>query len=120
MQDFLPYIHNQLNDVLSSLPFFEPELCLAVLFLLVLTVDLVYRKNCGEVCRMLACAGILLVLAADWGKYILFKEDARFLFNNNLILHHSNIVLKMVIDAVTFILLLYFPWDDELKAHKKG
>lgn len=120
MQDFLPYIHNQLNDVMSSLPFFEPELCLAVLFLLVLTVDLVYRKNCGDVCRMLACAGILLVLAADWGKYILFKQDARFMFNNNLILHHSNIVLKMVIDAVTFVLLLYFPWDDELKAHKKG
>lgn len=120
MHEFLPYIHNQLNDVMSSLPFFEPELCLAVLFLLVLTVDLVYRKNCGDVCRMLACAGILLVLAADWGKYILFKEDARFLFNNNLILHHSNIVLKMVIDAVTFILLLYFPWDDDLKSHKKG
>ena len=119
MQQFLPYIHNQLNDVLSSLPMFKPEFCLVVLFLLVLIVDLIYPKNAGA-CRMLACAGILLVLAADLGQYLIFKQDALLLFNNNLILHHSNIVLKMIIDAITFVLLLYIPWDEQLKVHAKG
>ena len=120
MQQFLPYIHNQLNDVLSSLPMFQPELCLGVLFVLILGIDLIYRKNQGEACRMLACAGILLVLAADMGQDLRVKQDVLSLFNNNLILHHSNIVLKIIIDVLTFVLLLYFPWDHQLKAHTKG
>lgn len=120
MQQFLPHISNQLNDILSSLPLFKPEMGLAILFLLVLTADLVYRKSYGGVSRMLACAGMLLVLAADLGQDLLIDEEARLLFNGNLILHHSNIVLKMVMDSVAFLLLLYFAWDDDLKAHKKG
>jgi NADH-quinone oxidoreductase subunit N len=120
MQHLLPYIHSQLNDVLSSLPLFKPELCLAALFLLVLVVDLVYVKRHGSACRMVACAGILLVMAADLGQYLVTEVDAHLLFNNNLILHHSNIVLKLIIDALTFVLLLYFPWDIQLNSHKKG
>ncbi|MFD1256446.1 NADH-quinone oxidoreductase subunit N [Mucilaginibacter terrae] len=120
MQQFLPYIHQQLNDVLSSLQLFRPELCLMVLFLLILAVDLIYRKDRGDACRMLACAGMLLVLAADMGQDLQVKQDVLSLFNNNLILYHSNIVLKVTIDALAFILLLYFPWDDQLKAHTKG
>ncbi|MDT3404839.1 NADH-quinone oxidoreductase subunit N [Mucilaginibacter terrae] len=120
MQQFLPHINNQLNDILSSLPLFNPEMCLAILFLLVLTADLVYRKTYGGVSRMLACAGMLLVMAADLGQDLLINDEARLLFNSNLILHHSNIVLKLIIDSVAFLLLLYFAWDDELKVHKKG
>jgi NADH-quinone oxidoreductase subunit N len=115
-----PYLNLQLDDVISSLLAFKPELCLTGLFLLVLAIDLIYRKNSGKACRMLACAGMLMVLAADLGQYLIFKEQGRFLFINNLILNHSNIVLKMVMDAVTFTLLLYFPWDHQLKTHKKG
>jgi NADH-quinone oxidoreductase subunit N len=114
------YLNLQLDDVISSLLAFKPELCLTGLFLLVLAIDLIYRKNSGKACRMLACAGMLMVLAADLGQYLIFKEQGRFLFINNLILNHSNIVLKMVMDAVTFTLLLYFPWDHQLKTHKKG
>jgi len=115
-----PYLNQQLDDVMSSLLAFKPELCLTVLFLLVLAIDLIYRRNSGKACRMLACAGMLLVLAADMGQYLIFKEQGRFLFINNLILNHNNIVLKMIMDAATFTLLLYFPWDHQLKAHKKG
>ncbi|CAM3653535.1 NADH-quinone oxidoreductase subunit N [Mucilaginibacter galii] len=120
MQQVPPYLTQQLDDVMSSLLVFKPELCLAGLFLLVLGIDLIYRKNSGKACRMLGCAGMLLVLAADLGQYLIFKEQGRFLFINNLILNHDNIVLKMIIDAVTFTLLVYFPWDHQLKTHKKG
>jgi NADH-quinone oxidoreductase subunit N len=120
MQQLLPQISASLNDVISSLPLFKPEICLTVLFLLVLATDLLYPKNRGGASRMLACAGMLLVLVADWGQYITLRQEAQLLFNNNLILHHSNVVLKMVIDAVTFILLLYFRWDLQLKVHQKG
>ncbi|WP_345955671.1 NADH-quinone oxidoreductase subunit N [Mucilaginibacter sp. PAMB04168] len=120
MQHLLPNISTQINDLLGSLPLFKPEICLGALFLLVLIADLFYPKNRGNACRMLACAGILLVLAADWGQYIIFKQEAQLLFNGNLILHHSNIVLKMVMDVLAFVLLLYFRWDNQFKMHKKG
>jgi NADH-quinone oxidoreductase subunit N len=120
MQQVPPYLNQQLNDVMSSLPAFRPELCLTVLFLLVLAIDLIYRKNSGKACRMLACAGMLLVLAADLGQYLMTDGDGQPLFLGSLIVNHSNIVLKMIMDAVTFTLLLYLPWDHQLKAHKKG
>jgi len=115
-----PYLNQQLDDVMSSLLAFRPELCLTVLFLLVLAIDLVYRKSSGKACRMLACAGMLLVLAADLGQYLTYDDQGHFLFLNNLLLNHSNIVLKMIMDAVTFTLVLYLPWDHQLKTHKKG
>jgi NADH-quinone oxidoreductase subunit N len=120
MPQLLPNISAQLNNVTDSLDMFRPELCLAVLFLLVMACDLVYCNNKGRACRMLTCAGLLLVLVANWGEYIETDDNVLFLFNGSLILHHSNIVLKMIIDAVAFAIVLFFPWDDQLRKHGKG
>jgi NADH-quinone oxidoreductase subunit N len=35
-------------------------------------------------------------------------------------LHGPAVKFKIIIDVLTFILLLYFTWDNKLKAHKKG
>ncbi|UEG54757.1 NADH-quinone oxidoreductase subunit N [Mucilaginibacter daejeonensis] len=115
-----PYISALLSDVMQSLPLFKPELCLTGLFLMVLAIDLIYRKNGVNGSRTLACAGILLVMVANWGQYILLDDRTEMLFAGSLILDHGTIVLKMTIDVAAFILLLYFTWDDDLKAHKKG
>jgi NADH-quinone oxidoreductase subunit N len=120
MPQLLPNISALLNNVTDSLSLFRPELCLAVLFLLVLACDLVYCNNRGRACRMLTCAGLLLVLVANWGEYIKTDDNVVFLFNGSLILHHSNIVLKMIIDAVAFAIVLFMPWDDQLRKHGKG
>lgn len=120
MPQLLPNISALLNNVTDSLSMFRPELCLAVLFLLVLACDLVYYNNRGRACRMLTCAGLLLVLVANWGEYIETDDNVVFLFNGSLILHHSNIVLKMIIDAVAFAIVLFLPWDDQLRKHGKG
>jgi NADH-quinone oxidoreductase subunit N len=120
MPQLLPNISALLNNVTDSLSLFRPELCLAVLFLLVLACDLVYCNNRGRACRMLTCAGLLLVLVANWGEYIETDDNVVFLFNGSLILHHSNIVLKMIIDAVAFAIVLFMPWDDQLRKHGKG
>jgi NADH-quinone oxidoreductase subunit N len=120
MPQLLPNISALLNNVTDSLSLFRPELCLAVLFLLVLACDLVYCNNRGRACRMLTCAGLLLVLVANWGEYIETDDNVVFLFNGSLILHHSNIVLKMIIDAVALAVVLFLPWDDQLRKHGKG
>ncbi|MVN89841.1 NADH-quinone oxidoreductase subunit N [Mucilaginibacter aquatilis] len=120
MQQYLPYISNSLNDTLDSLTLFRPEIALGILFLLVMMADLIYRKSFGAVGRMLACAGMLLVMAADLGVDLTLDNRTQLLFNGNLLVHHDNIVLRMIIDSVAFLLLLYIPWDDDLKAHPKG
>ena len=120
MLQLLPNISALLNNITDSLDMFRPELCLVVLFLLVMACDLVYSSNKGRACRMLTCAGLLLVLVANWGEYIETDDNVLFLFNSSLILHHSNIVLKMIIDAVAFAIVLFFPWDDQLHKHGKG
>ncbi|MBS7564583.1 NADH-quinone oxidoreductase subunit N [Mucilaginibacter sp. Bleaf8] len=121
MNEFTPYIHNQLNDILSSLPLFRPELCLGILFLLVLVTDLIFGKQSDWIVRILACGGLLFVLAADVAQYKVFSGyTVSSFFNNNLLLHHTAIVLKMIIDAAAVIILLYMPWDVSLQSHPKG
>lgn len=122
MNDLLPYIHQQLNDTLGSLPLFIPELGLSVLFLLVLITDLLFGKTSDWLCRVVACGGLLLMLVADWSQYRTpaLMNGAILLFNKNLILHHSGVVLKLIIDVVSILILLYFPWDRNLHAHRKG
>ncbi|QJD94665.1 NADH-quinone oxidoreductase subunit N [Mucilaginibacter robiniae] len=120
MNDLLPYIHQQLNDTLGSLLLFKPELCLSILFLLVLVTDLLFAKTSDWLCRAVACGGLLLVLVADWGQYPVLLHDAPLLFNGSLIVHHSAVVLKLIIDFISILILLYFPWDRNLHAHRKG
>ncbi|WP_158824820.1 NADH-quinone oxidoreductase subunit N [Mucilaginibacter lacusdianchii] len=121
MNELQPYIHNLLNDTLTSLPLFKPELYISILFLLVLVTDLIFGKQSDWVCRILACAGLLFILTADLVQYATFRTQAPLLlFNNNLLLHHTATIQKLILDGLAFLLLLYLPWDENLKAHPKG
>ena len=45
MHDLLPFLPGQLNQVFESIPYFMPEIYLAVLFVVVLVTDLLFGKN---------------------------------------------------------------------------
>jgi NADH-quinone oxidoreductase subunit N len=122
MNDLLPPITGQLNDVVSSIPLFMPEVYLTVLFVVVLVTDLLFGKNSTWLCRVIACAGMLLVLLMDNSQaFLLMKgQGSYFLFNDMLILHRKTVPFKYVVDILAFLLLLYFTWDNKLQNHKKG
>jgi NADH-quinone oxidoreductase subunit N len=122
MQQLTQDIPNQLSDVLGSIPYFKPELYLTALFILVLLTDLFFGKTSAWLCRTIALIGMVLILVMDYDqKFLLLKgSGAQYLFGNMLLLHGPAIKFKIVIDVLTFILLLYFTWDNKLKAHKKG
>jgi NADH-quinone oxidoreductase subunit N len=122
MQQLTQDIPNQLNDVLGSIQYFKPEIYLTALFILVLLTDLFFGKNSTWLCRTVACMGMVLVLLLDYNqKALLLKGTGEQpLFGNMLLMHKPAIQFKIVIDVLTFILLLYFTWDNKLKAHKKG
>jgi NADH-quinone oxidoreductase subunit N len=98
-----------------------PEVYLCVLFLLVLITGLVYTKNAAAMCRISCCAGDGLCDIAGCMQYYDFKVDQiRPLFNGMLLLHAYAVVFKLIIDVISILLLFYFAWDKQLKAHKKG
>ena len=124
MHDLLPYLTDSISGVFGSIPFFMPEIYLAILFLLVLITDLLFGKGSETLCRIVACAGILLVLLKDYQQVHLLLvnglANGHFFFNEMLLLRRTAVDFKFIIDALAFILLLYMGWDDRLNSHKKG
>ena len=120
MKDLLPHITGQLNDVIGSVPYFMPEIYLTVLFVVVLVTDLLFGKKSAKLCRIVASAGILLVIFKDLQQVALAGKNALPQFSGMLILHRTAISFKFIIDVLAFVLLLYFPWDKKLQQHKKG
>lgn len=120
MHDLLPYIPQQLTNILADLGYFMPELYLAMLFLLVLVTDLIFGKNSEKLCRIIAVVGMLLIVFKDLQQVALILKEPRFLFSGMLLLNYKVIAFKFIIDVLAFVLLLYFAWDERLKAHLKG
>jgi len=121
MHDLLPSIHDQLNSVTGGLPYFIPEIYLAVFFLAVLMTDLIFGRNSGWMCRILAVVGLLAVTYRDLQQFAFVVNNASLpFFSWMLILTRTTIVLKVFTDLFAVVLLLYFVWDDKLSSHTKG
>jgi NADH-quinone oxidoreductase subunit N len=119
MNELLPLLPSQLNNTLSSLNYFKPEICLTILFLLVLLADLFLTSKLSWICRVVACLGMLVVIQADIYQYAA-AGVLKTLFNGMLVFHHPGVVFKLIVDVLAVLLLLYFPWDTQLKKHEKG
>ncbi|MDB5122595.1 MAG: hypothetical protein JWP94_724 [Mucilaginibacter sp.] len=124
MHDLLPFLPGSLNNVFDSIPYFMPEIYLAALFILVLVTDLLFGSNSEKLCRIIACAGMVLVLFKDIDQAHLLlvngQGNGHFIFSEMLLITHTAINFKLVIDVLSLVLLLYFAWDDRLAAHSKG
>ena len=124
MHDLLPLLPGNIDDVLSSIPWFMPEFYLAMLFIVVLVTDLIFGRGSERMCRIIACAGLLIVAHKDYQQIELLlytgQGNGHFLFSGMLLLTHTAISFKLVIDVLAFALLLYFDWDEKHKAHPKG
>lgn len=120
MNQLLSNIPLQISNALGSLPYFVPEVYLAVLFIVVLLTDLFYGRHSAWLCRIIAAGGLLLVLSKDIAQLQLLRFGPRFLFNDMLLLHHSAVSFKMIVDVFAIILIIFFGLDGKLKKHSKG
>lgn len=124
MHDLLPFLSDNINNTLESINYFMPEIYLAILFVLVLMTDLIFGKESERLCKIIACAGLLFVIHKDTQQLPLLLLNGQgggsFIFNSMLLLTRNIINFKSIIDALAFILILYFSWDDKLKWHSKG
>lgn len=119
MHQLLPYIPRQLSQILSDMQYFKPEIYLSLLFILVLVTDLLFGRNSERLCRIVACAGIALIIVLDLQQLLLVKDQFGLLFSGMLLQNHSSLVFRLIIDSLSFVLLLYFAWDKPLRSHPK-
>ncbi|MGI4806279.1 MAG: NADH-quinone oxidoreductase subunit N [Janthinobacterium lividum] len=113
-------ITEQLNNVLQSLAYFAPETALAILFLLVIITGLLFKNDADWICRLLCLLGLVFVFQRDAQQLYLIVSGPKFLFNNMLLLHHVSVLFKLIFAVLTFIIIIYIPLDQPLKAHPKG
>jgi NADH-quinone oxidoreductase subunit N len=99
--------------------YFKPEIYLSLLFILVLVTDLLFGRNSERLCRIVACAGIALIIVLDLQQLLLVKDQFGLLFSGMLLQNHSSLVFRLIIDSLSFVLLLYFAWDKPLRSHPK-
>jgi len=124
MHDLLPFLTGAINDALNSIIYFMPEIYLMILLVVVLVTDLLFGRNSEKLCRIIACAGLLLAARADYRQIALLfvsgQVNGHLLFGEMLLLTHTAIDFKLIIDVLAFGLVLYFEWDNRLNAHPKG
>lgn len=124
MHELIPILPGYLNDVFSGIKYFMPEIYLSILFILVFITDLIFGKNSLLLCKIVACAGMFLVIIQDLEQISLLlingRPQGQFFFNQMLLITRTAINFKFVIDVLAFVLLFYFDWDHKLRAHKKG
>jgi NADH-quinone oxidoreductase subunit N len=120
MNDLLPSLHDQLNQVFESITYFMPEIYLSLLFVVLLVTDLLFGKTSTWMCRIIACIGLVLVIFKDIAQFKLVIPDPHLFFSQMLLLHPTSLIFKLIIDVLAIVLLFYFEWDDELLSHKKG
>ncbi len=124
MHDLLPFLPGSLNNVFDSMSYFMPEIYLAALFIVVLVTDLLFAKNSDNLCKIIACAGMVFVMFKDLEQIqLLFangQANGHFIFSEMLLITRTAINFKLIIDVLSFVILLYFSWDDRLKTHPKG
>lgn len=115
----LPDISAQLSSILADLKYIGPEIWLSLLFLVVLITDLLFGRNAEGLCRIVACAGICMVVIKDAQLIAVLAGEPKLLFSGMLLNTEVSVILRLIIDVGAFILLLYFGWDEQLKSHGK-
>lgn len=101
-----------------------PEFLLAILFVVLLVTNMIFGKNSGGLCRIIACAGLLLVMQRDYQQNELLlaagHPNGLFIFTWMLLLTTKAVSFKLLIDGLAILLFLYFLWDERLNNHSKG
>lgn len=120
MNEILPTLTDQLNIVLQSLLYFAPEVALCILFLLLIITGLIFKNDADWICRALCLLGLVYVFQHDVQQLYLIVSGPKFLFGNMLLLHHVSVLFKLIFAVLSFIIVVYIPLDQHLKAHQKG
>jgi NADH-quinone oxidoreductase subunit N len=124
MHQLIPFIPGYLDDALTSMAYFMPEIYLCALFILLLINDMVLGTGGKLLGKIVAAIGILVIMQRDLQQWQLLKDagllNGKILFSGFLLVNHSVVIFKLIIDLLAFLLMLYLSWDEKLAQHRKG
>ncbi len=117
MEEFTLLLPQAITEILKSLRFFHPEICLGIAFLTLIILDLFIKKK--QLNIWLFAASLLFTAYFCFLQYD-FVDVPIKLFNNSLLLDKLAVTLKLILLTVVFLGFFFFVSDKKIKQHRKG
>ncbi|MBX9852330.1 MAG: NADH-quinone oxidoreductase subunit N [Cytophagaceae bacterium] len=101
-------ISSQLEGIIQSLADILPEILLASLFILLIILDLIFRKRSSGVLPYITLAGLLIVLSFTFGQFFEYQTpQLKFLFSRFLHINQYEVFYKIIF-AIAGVFTVWF------------
>lgn len=117
MIEFLPYISGSINDTISSLAYFLPEILLVIGFLIVILADLFLSKRNPSLPFLLS---LVILTAVSIVNFRVLHIPEVHLFSGMIILDHMAVLFKLLFCIVSILFVLFIRFNRPLQDHTKG
>lgn len=117
MNEQLPHIGSNVQEVLGSLGFFLPELLLGGLFLLLVLTDLFFGRNYKNASPALAFTGVLLITILT---FFQFEDAGEVFFGGMLRLSIFSILMKLLFGLGMLFIIVFGVRDFRIRHNEKG
>jgi NADH-quinone oxidoreductase subunit N len=118
VNEFLPSIQSSINDSITSLNYFLPELVLVISFLVVILADLFLSKKYKHLTFTISLLAVVITSYFVIGQLAFPVPLA--LFNDTLTLSRLSANFKMLFCLVNILFLVFARFNHPLQAHSKG
>lgn len=118
MKESLPYISQSLDQVISSLYFFYPELLISLLFIAVIITDLVFSRRSRQAVFFVTLSGLALVVFFTVMQLSLPAPGS--LFGEMIRLDRLAVYFKLIFALTSILFVLFIRNNRQLQAHVKG
>lgn len=117
MNDFLPFISTSINNSIASLNYFQPEIALVLIFLVVILADLFFSKKQAQLTFILSLAGLLGITLLTIRQ---LNTSPVTLFGGMIALDRLTVLFKLIFCLVNVLFVVFIRFNRQLQSHSKG
>ncbi len=118
MKELIPGLSTSIENILFSLKFLLPEVCLTFFFILIIIADLFFKLG-KKIILAITLIGFVFCGSLLLHQYGLQQPDAVF-FNGMFWYTQKGILFKLLCLIASILALIFFHQDDRLQQHYKG
>ncbi|UKJ08895.1 NADH-quinone oxidoreductase subunit N [Solitalea lacus] len=120
MKNFVDIIQASVNDIMGSWIFLLPEISLALVFIIMIFVDLFWSKKTKNIVAIVAISGLSIVILETLDQFLLIRSFPVQLFSGMIKLDPAAIWYKLLIQLSGLLLMLFSLRDFQLRNTEKG
>ena len=117
MNEFLPLIQSSIDNSITSLNYFQPELALIICFLVVVISDLFFSEKYPQLTFLLSIVSVLLTAALTINQY--YSEPIS-LFSGTISITQLSVFFKLLFCLVNLLFFVFVRFNHPLQSHTKG